>query len=79
MRFAQPRALGRKVSDEFTVPLCRNAYLLTQGTGMGQDTIDVAHGIVPVSLRNDAIHWNNAGHLAVFNGMLAKIQSLGWG
>jgi len=22
-RFAQPRALGRKVSDEFTVPLCR--------------------------------------------------------
>jgi hypothetical protein len=46
---------------------------------MGQDTIDVAHGIVPVSLRNDAIHWNNAGHLAVFNGMLAKIQSLGWG
>ena len=23
IRFAQPRALGRKVSDEFTVPLCR--------------------------------------------------------
>lgn len=23
MRFAQPRALGRKVSDEFTVPVCR--------------------------------------------------------
>lgn len=23
LRFAQPRALGRKVSDEFTVPLCR--------------------------------------------------------
>lgn len=23
VRFAQPRALGRKVSDEFTVPLCR--------------------------------------------------------
>ncbi|MEN9708209.1 MAG: hypothetical protein RIQ68_617, partial [Pseudomonadota bacterium] len=22
LRFAQPRALGRKVSDEFTVPLC---------------------------------------------------------
>ncbi len=21
--FAQPRAMGRKVSDEFTVPLCR--------------------------------------------------------
>ena len=23
LRFAQSRALGRKVSDEFTVPLCR--------------------------------------------------------
>lgn len=23
LKFAQPRALGRKVSDEFTVPLCR--------------------------------------------------------
>jgi hypothetical protein len=23
LRFIQPRALGRKVSDEFTVPLCR--------------------------------------------------------
>ncbi len=25
LRFTQPRALGRKVSDEFTVPLCRNS------------------------------------------------------
>ena len=24
LRFAQPRALGRRVSDEFTVPLCRS-------------------------------------------------------
>jgi hypothetical protein len=26
IRFAQPRALGRKVSDEFTVPLCRSHH-----------------------------------------------------
>jgi ERF superfamily len=26
LRFAQPRTLGRKVSDEFTVPLCRDHY-----------------------------------------------------
>jgi hypothetical protein len=26
LRFAQPRALGRKVSDEFTVPLCRDHH-----------------------------------------------------
>jgi hypothetical protein len=26
LRFAEPRALGRKVSDEFTVPLCRTHH-----------------------------------------------------
>jgi hypothetical protein len=26
LRFAQPRALGRKSSDEFTVPLCREHH-----------------------------------------------------
>jgi hypothetical protein len=26
LRFAQDRALGRKVSDEFTVPLCRGHH-----------------------------------------------------
>jgi hypothetical protein len=26
LRFAEPRALGRKVSDEFTVPLCRSHH-----------------------------------------------------
>ena len=26
LKFAQPRALGRKVSDEFTVPLCREHH-----------------------------------------------------
>ncbi len=33
LRFAQPCALGRKVSDEFTVPLCRlhHRALLSRG------------------------------------------------
>jgi hypothetical protein len=26
LRFAQPRGLGQKVSDEFTVPLCREHH-----------------------------------------------------
>jgi hypothetical protein len=29
LRFAQPRAMGRKVSDEFTVPLCRTHHRTT--------------------------------------------------
>lgn len=26
LKFAQPRSLGRKVSDEFTAPLCRSHH-----------------------------------------------------
>ena len=26
LKFAEPRSLGRKVSDEFTVPLCRDHH-----------------------------------------------------
>ncbi len=33
LRFAQPRALGRKVSDEFTVPLCRACHQLLHLSG----------------------------------------------
>jgi hypothetical protein len=33
LKFAQPRALGRKVSDEFTVPLCREHHMQLHKTG----------------------------------------------
>jgi hypothetical protein len=33
LRFAQPRALGLKVSDEFTVPLCRGHHRLLHQAG----------------------------------------------
>ncbi len=33
LRFAQPRALGRKASDEFTVPLCRIHHRLVHRVG----------------------------------------------
>jgi ERF superfamily len=50
IRFAQPRALGRKVSDEFTVPLCRKHHRDVHHSGneaawwhdMGIDPIEVA-------------------------------------
>ena len=50
VRFAQPRALGRKVSDEFTVPLCRKHHRDVHHSGneaawwhdMGIDPIDIA-------------------------------------
>jgi hypothetical protein len=33
LRFVQPRALGRKASDEFTVPLCRIHHRLVHSVG----------------------------------------------
>jgi hypothetical protein len=51
LRFAQPRALGRKVSDEFTVPVCRvhHRELHRQGDeaawwqGIKIDPLPIAH------------------------------------
>ena len=50
LRFAQPRALGRKVSDEFVVPLCRTHHRALHRVGnepgwwkaTGIDPLDVA-------------------------------------
>ena len=50
LRFAQVRALGRKVSDEFTVPLCRKHHREVHHSGneaawwhdMGIDPIEIA-------------------------------------
>jgi hypothetical protein len=53
LRFAQPRALGLKVSDEFTVPLCRGHHREVHRTGnegawwkkCGVDAIAVARAL----------------------------------
>jgi hypothetical protein len=53
LRFAQPRALGRKVSDEFTVPLCREHHRELHRHGdeprwwkdAGVDAIAIARGL----------------------------------
>jgi hypothetical protein len=50
VRFAQPRAMGRKVGDEFTVPLCRTHHRELHQYGneaawwhdMGIDPLDIA-------------------------------------
>jgi len=53
IRFAQPRAIGLKVSDEFTVPLCRGHHRqLHQSSnekawwaGVGIDALEVAKNL----------------------------------
>jgi len=55
LQFAQPRALGLKVSDEFTVPLCRthhrqlhnagNELVWWKGTNIDANPVDVAKSL----------------------------------
>ncbi|MDB5254760.1 MAG: hypothetical protein JWL92_136 [Candidatus Nomurabacteria bacterium] len=53
-------------------------YLLTQGTGIGQDATDVSNGVIPVSLRSDGTHLNTSGYALVaakINTILPTIQA----
>jgi hypothetical protein len=48
LRFAQPQALGRKVSDEFTVPLCRTHHREAHRTSR-EITWWQSHGVAPLA------------------------------
>src|SRR5262249_53511601 len=62
LRFAQPRALGRKASDEFTVPLCRIHHRLVHNVGneaawwkdAGIDPVSAAAKLWGVTRRTEA-------------------------
>jgi hypothetical protein len=49
IRFVQPRALGRKASDEFTVPLCRSHHRAVHRAGNEQAWWQTA-GIDPLKI-----------------------------
>lgn len=49
LRFAQPRALGRKVSDEFTIPICRLHHRELHRNG-NEEAWWAGHGIDPVPI-----------------------------
>ena len=61
LRFTQPRALGRKVSDEFAVPLCRGHHRALHRSGnervwwqtAGIDPIKVARKLWKKTRLND--------------------------
>ena len=68
VRFAQPRAMGRKVGDDFTVPLCRSHHRELHHSGneaawwhdMGIDPIEIAGEL-----------WNES-HPAQVNGVAQR-------
>ncbi len=78
LRFAQPRALGRKVSDEFTVPVCRlhHRELHRQGdeaawwTGVKIDPVPIAVALWRSTHRDGA--FSPAGGGALLNVATSK-------
>lgn len=71
LKFAQPRALGRKVSDEFTVPLCREHHndLHRHGNerawwgNLSLSPMDVAAKLWAATSEMEAQHDNEASKL----------------
>ena len=64
LRFAQPRALGLKVSDEFTVPLCRGHHRQLHQAGnevawwknLNIDALEIAKGLWEQTHPKSCIH-----------------------
>jgi hypothetical protein len=52
VRFAQPKGLGQKVSDEFVVPLCRTHHREVHNTGKEQDWW-TKNGIDPIKIASE--------------------------
>jgi hypothetical protein len=84
VRFAQPKALGIKVSDEFTMPLCRDHHRELHNNGnerawwhdMGIDPLPVAKRLWEESHTTDTAAAIASGHrpVAVTRGVMAKAQ-----
>lgn len=54
------------------------AYLLTKGDGGPTDNADIANGVIPTSLRSDAIHLNDTGYQHVADCVGAAMTALGY-
>jgi hypothetical protein len=82
LRFAQPRAIGLKVSDEFTVPLCRGHHRQLHQTGnektwwenLNINALEIAKGLWEQSrAKNTTVHeqspaiMSDASHIVTKN------------
>jgi len=86
LRFAQPRALGRKVSDEFTVPVCRlhHRELHRHGdeaawwTGLNIDPVPIAFALWQATHREGAFRSPEGRctqNTVATNGGVSRIES----
>jgi hypothetical protein len=71
LSFAQPRALGRKVSDEYTVPLCRTHHREAHRSAL-ESAWWQARGIAPLAVAEALWRRGQSGH--AFNSSPAQQQ-----
>ena len=69
LSFAQPRALGRKVSDEYTVPLCRTHHREAHRSAL-ESAWWQARGIAPLAVAEALWRRGQSGH--AFDGSPAQ-------
>jgi hypothetical protein len=67
LKFAQPRALGRKVSDEFTVPLCREHHEALHRQG-NEIAWWANLKLVPIEVAKSLWEASRAGNQASYRG-----------
>ena len=59
-------------------------YLIQYGlqdaniTPTAQDLTDISNGVVPSSLRKDAVHWTPTGYSILANIILKRLKEMGW-
>jgi len=83
LKFAQPRALGRKVSDEFTVPLCRIHHRQLHESGnevawwmdMGIDPLPIAQGLWEESQTAQKADGNDRTHPPVTSSIPLPVSN----
>jgi hypothetical protein len=69
LRFAQPSALGRRVSDEFTVPLCRSHHRALHRRGNEPEWWK-ENGIDPVGIAQRLWERTRLGNIAANSAVL---------
>jgi hypothetical protein len=74
LRFAQPRATGRKVSDEFTVPLCRVHHRRLHDTGNETEWWEKMH-IDPIPIAQSLWRESRAKQLGTTTAQIDERKS----
>jgi len=76
LRFTQPRALGRKVNDEFTVPLCRTHHRQLHQRG-NENTFWEDHKVDPLGIAERLWKQTRGALHQATNALIETVPTMG--